>query len=189
MGADGPRKPRQRHIEAVDDQTVTEMMEQLQEGYVTSVAATAGCNVEIIRKDNWGIDAQFIRPPLTPVEQESMLYAQLKCTTQTAPDPTKDFFSYQFTKRRYLEQLAKYRSYPKAILIVMTAPTNQHDWTEVDHSGMFTRRCCYWVHLEGREVDTTVAKPTVRIPTKNRFDALALTDILDRADRGDSLNV
>jgi len=188
LGADGLKKPRQRHIEAVDDQTVTDMMELLQQGYITSVAATAGCTVEIIRNDKWGIDAQFVRPPLTALEQESMLYAQLKCTTQTTPDPEKDFFSYQFTKRQYFDHMAKVRGYPKAILIVMTAPRRQHEWTEVSHSGLLTKRCCYWVHLEGMEVDPKVARPTVRIPTKNMFDAYALNDIIDKLDRGESLH-
>ncbi|MGW6310292.1 hypothetical protein [Streptomyces niveus] len=68
------------------------MMEQLQEGYVSSVAASASCSAEVIGKDIFGVDVQFIRPAATHVQQEAMLFAQLKCTTQVTPDrDTKSF--------------------------------------------------------------------------------------------------
>jgi hypothetical protein len=50
-------------IEAVIPRTFTDRMEQLQEGYVTAVAATAGCSIQIIDRDIWGCDAWIIRPP------------------------------------------------------------------------------------------------------------------------------
>ncbi|WP_328872768.1 DUF4365 domain-containing protein [Streptomyces sp. NBC_00287] len=162
------------------------MMELLQRGYVTSVAATAGCTTEVIQNDSWGIDVQFVRPPVSATQCESMLWAQLKSTTQHTPDPQKEFFSYQFTKRQYFDHMVKYRTTgPKAVLIVMTVPQNQLEWTEVGHSGLFTKRACYWVHLEGETSEAD--RPTVRIPTKNIFDASALTEILDKLDRGESL--
>ncbi|MFD9241174.1 DUF4365 domain-containing protein [Streptomyces sp. NPDC059556] len=161
------------------------MMELLQRGYVTSVAATAGCTTEVIQNDNWGIDVQFIRPAASATEAESALYAQLKSTTKVTPDPSKEFFSYQFTKRQYFDHMAKLRTYPKAVLIVMTLPQSQYEWTEVSHSGLLTKRACYWVHLEG--VTSTAANPSVRIPLKNVFDANALTQILDKVDGSESL--
>ncbi|MFD9944609.1 DUF4365 domain-containing protein [Nonomuraea sp. NPDC059023] len=182
------KKPRQQHIQAVDQLTFTPLMEQLQQGYVASVAATAGCTFETISKDAWGVDAQIIRTPRTPHEQESMVFAQLKSTTQVIPDPKKDFFSYQFTKRQYFDHLVKVRSYPKAILIVMTTSPKQLEWTSADHTGLHTKRCCYWVHLEGVKAKPAVAKPTIRVPTKNVFDAFALIDIMDKLERGESLN-
>jgi hypothetical protein len=182
------KKPRQQHIEAVDPLTFTTLMEQLQHGYVSSVAATAGCTFEVVNRDVWGVDAQIIRTAQTANEQESMLFAQLKSTTQITPDPKKDFFSYQFTKRQYFDHMAKFRSHPKAILIVMTMSPKQLEWTEVDHPGLLTKRCCYWTHLEGATAKPEVAKPTVRIPTKNVFDAYVLMDILDKLDRGESLH-
>ncbi|MEU5795245.1 DUF4365 domain-containing protein [Streptomyces sp. NPDC047813] len=184
----GERKPRASHIEAVDSRHVTQMMEQLQQGYIKSVAATAGLAVEVVPVDVYGYDVRLIRPPRDHTDEESAVLAQLKCTTQIVPDPTREFFSYQFTKRQYFDHLAKARKYPKAILIVMTAPQRQADWTEVTHDGLWTKRSCYWVSLEGTQADPSVKKPTVRIPTKNRVDADALTNILDKIDRGESLN-
>ncbi|MFC5213917.1 DUF4365 domain-containing protein [Streptomyces coerulescens] len=186
--AAGGKRPRASHIEAVDKRHVTKMMEQLQQGYVTSVAATAGCTLEVVQGDIWGYDVRFVRPPRSHLDEESMLLAQLKCTTQITPDPAKDYFSYQFTKRQYFDHLVKPRSYPKAILVVMTTPTRQADWTDVSHEGLVTKRCCYWAHLEGIQADPSVKKPSVRIPTKNRLDAVALTKIMEKLDRGEPLN-
>ncbi|GII59675.1 hypothetical protein Pth03_80640 [Planotetraspora thailandica] len=188
LGTDEAKKPRQRHIEPVDSLVFTTLMEQLQQGYVSSVAATAGCTFETVNADVWGVDVQIIRAAKTPSEQENILFAQLKSTTQIIPDPKKDYFSYQFTKRQYFDHMVKARTYPKAILIVMTMPPKQLDWTSVDHSGLLTKRCCYWAYLEGATAKPGVAKPTVRIPTKNKFDAYALIDILDRVERGESLD-
>ncbi|MEW2184978.1 DUF4365 domain-containing protein [Streptomyces cellulosae] len=185
--ADG-RKPRASHIDAVDMRYVTQMMEQLQQGYIKSVAATAGLVVEIVPVDVYGYDIRLIRPPSDPLDEESAVVAQLKCTTQIVPDQSRDHFSYQFTKRQYFDHLVKPRKYPKAILIVMTAPPRQAEWTEVTHDGLWTRRSCFWVSLEGAHADPSVKKPTVHIPTRNRVDAQSLSEILDKVDRGESLN-
>ncbi|QXE35907.1 DUF4365 domain-containing protein [Streptomyces sp. GMY02] len=182
------RKPRASHIEAVDMRHVTQMMEQLQQGYIKSVAATAGMVVEVVPVDVYGYDVRLIRPSSDPRIDESAVLAQLKCTTQIVPDQSREHFSYQFTKRQYFDHLARSRRYPKAILIVMTVPPRQAEWTEVTHDGLWTRRSCFWVSLEGVEIDPSVKKPTVHIPTKNRVDAESLSEILDKIDRGEPLN-
>ncbi|MFC9326529.1 DUF4365 domain-containing protein [Kitasatospora sp. NPDC057015] len=164
------------------------MMELLQLGYVTSVAATAGCTIERVTADLWGMDVAFVRPPATPLEEEVMLLAQLKCTTQTTPDPAKETFSYQFTKRQYFDHLVKPRRNFKSVLIVMTAPAVQADWTEATHGGLLTRRACYWKHLEGLKAEESVQKPSVRISTSDIFDAQTLIKLMDRVDRGDPLH-
>ncbi|MEU8642054.1 DUF4365 domain-containing protein [Streptomyces sp. NPDC048674] len=188
VDAAGTGEPRRSNIEPVDPLTFTGMMEQLQEGYVASVAATAGCTMETVDKDYWGADVQLIRPPRTALEEESMVFAQLKSTTMTSPDGSKDFFSYQFTKRKYFDHMVKLRKNNKAILIVMTMSPRQADWTSASHAGLLTRRSCYWAYLEGAQAPAHVQKPTVRIPTKNLLDAKSLNSILDRIDRGESLN-
>ncbi|MFJ9634068.1 DUF4365 domain-containing protein [Streptomyces sp. NPDC101175] len=161
------------------------MMEALQRGYVTSVAATAGCTTEVVQNDSWGIDVQFIKPAASATQLETMLWAQLKSTTQVIPDPDKEFFSYQFTKRQYFDHMVKIRTHPKALLIVMTMSQSQAEWTEVTHDGLLTKRACYWVGLEG--VTSAADRPTVRVPIKNVFDANALTEIMGKLDRGEPL--
>ncbi|MGW0575247.1 DUF4365 domain-containing protein [Streptomyces sp. NPDC002920] len=163
-------------------------MEQLQEGYVAAVAATAGCAVETVRRDIYGMDALLVRPATDPSRQEVSVFAQLKNTTTILPDPAKDSFSYQLKKRDYFDRLALPRKDPKAILIVMATSYRQSDWTKANHDRLELSHCCYWVSLEGQTAKDGVQSPTVKIPTANIFDSVALTGILDKLDRGESLN-
>jgi hypothetical protein len=167
--------------------TFTAMMEQLQEGYVGSVAASAGCMMEPIPKDTYGFDIRLVRPGRTPLDEEVTLNVQLKNTTTTRPDPNQETFSYQLRKREYLERLAAPRKYVKAVLLVMVTSPNQAEWAVADHAAMTTQHCCYWECLEGHLVDPGVAAPTVRIRTKNIFDGPALTRIMDKLSRGEPL--
>ena len=82
-------------IQPVNHATFTQCMEQLQEGYVFSVAATAGCLVEVVQRDRCGIDVTFVRPRGSTVEEVSV-QAQLKNTTIIEPDPSKHTFPYKF---------------------------------------------------------------------------------------------
>ena len=64
-------------IQPVDSTTFSVCMEQLQEGYVLSVAATAGCLVETVQRDIYGLDIRFVRQRGSNLEETS-LHAQLK---------------------------------------------------------------------------------------------------------------
>ena len=175
-----------KKIVPVDDRTFTTCMEQLQDGYVTSVAATAGCTVEPIKRDVHGLDMLIIRPSEAGV-QEVSLYVQLKDTMTIKPDPAAESFSYQFKHRDHLLRLAAPRTHPKALLLVMVCPPAQAAWSVAAHDELTVRHCCYWAHLEGETVGATVQAPSVRVPTKNVFDASALRCIMEKLDRGEPL--
>lgn len=171
-------------IKPVNSATFTTCMEQLQEGYVASIAATAGCLVEIVDRDMYGMDVTFVRLPTTAGAEEDILWAQLKNTTTKKPDQSKTTFGYQFRKATNLRQLAKARSRPKAVLLVMVTDSDQSLWTSGTHHELRTLNCCYWAYLEGSSVPPGVAKPTVQIPTINIFDAGALSHLMDTLGRG-----
>jgi hypothetical protein len=174
-------------IVPVDRLRFTKFMEQLQEGYVASVAATAGCSVEFIRRDLYTLDAMIIKS-LDEERQEISLMAQLKCTSRRKPDPAKGSFSYQFKRAADFKRLAMPRKDPKAILLVMVTRPVQAEWTECNHEMLTVRHCCYWVSLEGRTVRPGVQSPSVPVPTSNIFDSEALTKIMDKLDRGEALS-
>lgn len=155
-------------------------MEQLQQGYVLSVAATAGCLVEITQRDHHGVDVTFIRTSGAQ-QEETSLYAQLKCRTTKIPDLGKASFGYQFHKRDHFDHLTKKRDSIKAILLVMITYPDQSKWTYGNHETLEVRKCCYWVSLEGKS--STANNPTVQIPTNQIFSADALTGMLDRIDK------
>ncbi|MGY1867310.1 DUF4365 domain-containing protein [Nocardia gipuzkoensis] len=161
-------------------------MEQLQEAYVASVAATAGCSYEPVKRDTYGCDALLVRAP-DAVKEEASVYVQLKNTTTLKPDPLKSEFSYQFKKRRDMEMLVQQRKRLKKILIVMCTSPAQAEWTVAAHDHLHMVHCCYWRSLEGLAVPAA-QQPTIRIPTMNVFDAAALTKILDQIDSGGSLD-
>lgn len=181
-------KPRRRLVHPLDPKTFTDCMEQLQEGYVATVASTAACSMQPVRRDTYGMDVLLVRPASPGVEEISV-YAQLKSTTTLKIDPAKRDFPYKFKKREYFDQLAVSRiKGPKAILIVMATSPWQARWTASSHTELQVQHCCYWVSLEGWTVPPGVQSPTVRVPTQNIFDATTLTDILDRLDRGETIS-
>jgi len=171
----------------VSASTFTSCMEQLQEGYVQSVAATAGCLFIRQERDMFGMDAMLVRPSTDPAGEETSFYVQLKSTTMVAPSADAEDFSYRFNKREYMSRLAAPRRTVKAVLIVMAVPPGQADWTDVQHSHLAVKQACYWICLEGYEVPD-MQKPSVRVPTANLFDAQALTAMMGKIERGEPLH-
>ncbi|QFU94070.1 DUF4365 domain-containing protein [Amycolatopsis sp. YIM 10] len=171
---------RVKKVQPVIDRTFTECMEQLQEGYVSAIAATAGCTVEFRRRDLYGVDMEVTRSGKTDADPETSIYLQLKSTTTIKPNSEAENFSYQFKKREYFEKLAIPNRYPKAFLVVMATSPIQQDWTKGGHEALEMLHCCYWVNLEGKTIKPGVQAPTVHIPTANVFDANGLSEMLDR---------
>ena len=171
-------------VQPVIASNFSQCMEQLQEGYVFSVAATAGCAAELTHRDQNGIDVTFTRPSGSTLE-EAILQAQLKCSTTLQPDPSKPTFSFKFSRRAHFDHLAKARSTVTAILLVMVTDPDQSRWTSGNHDSLSVRKCCYWSYLEGQV--SQAEYPTVQIPTHQVFSANALSDLLDRLQQGQSL--
>ncbi len=174
-----------RGIRPVNPRTFTACMEQLQDGYVAAVAATAGLTVEFIQRDVFGLDVEFIKSR-GENDEELSLRAQLKNTTTLSPDPNKQTFSFRFSERLHYVNLAKARTTVKAILVVMVTCPDQSSWTQSSHDALSVRHCCYWANLEGKAVPD-VARPYVSVPTANIFDAAALTAMFTRLEGGQSI--
>jgi hypothetical protein len=175
------------HISPVVAATFTTCMEQLQEGYVGSIAATAGCLMIPVSRDYYGMDVMFVR--VGSAEQEEVsLYAQLKSTTTRKPDPNQEHFSFRFKRREHMQRLANPRKGIKAILIVMATHPNQRLWSAGDHESLSLLHCCYWATLEGETIPAGVDSPTIRVRTANIFTAEALSEMLDRLERGEQLH-
>ena len=136
-------------VQPVDELTFTECMEQLQEGYVGNIAATAGYLLNSCDHDTYGFDSMIIKKK-GPDEEETSIYVQLKCTTVIRPDLTRPTFSYVLKKNEYYRRLAVRRKRIKAILLVMVTAGNQREWTVGDHDFLRTQHACYWVSF-GRQ--------------------------------------
>jgi hypothetical protein len=163
--------------------TITDAMEQLQEGYISSVAATAGTTVQNVSRDMHKYDLELVRQPTITVE-EVAVKVQLKATTQSSLKAEATHFNYRFKDRRDYESLAMIRKNLKYILVVMLVHPDQRKWTFGHSRGMLTRHACYWVYLEGKSAPSSPIQPVVSIPRANVFDSHALSGILDRIEAG-----
>lgn len=173
------------NLTKVVPRTFTDSMEQLQEGYVSAVAATCGVSAQWTSRDNHKYDVELVRQPDASFEEVSVR-VQLKSTTTVpviAPGATS--FSYQFESRAAFDSLAMTRTAPKHILLLMVVHQDQNRWTYSHHRAMLLRHCCYWLNMEG--MATAVQYPTVSVPTANVFNAAALTGILDRIEGGQTI--
>lgn len=161
----------------------TNSMEQLQEGYVSTVAATAGVTVHTVTRDLHKYDMELVRQPSISVE-EVAVKMQLKATTDFKIDLVSNTFDYRFRSRQAYESLAMQRSTIKHILIVMLVHPDQTRWNFVHHRAMLTRHACYWMNLEGIQAPAAPELPVVSVPLANIFNSSALTGILDRIESG-----
>lgn len=179
-----------RVLQPVIARTATNCMEQLQEGYVAAVAATAGCTVSPMTKDLYGVDMLITRGGEDYRDDEISLGVQLKSTTTLRVDPNKKHFSYQIKERKLFEKLAKPPSLSSCnkILVVMATSPVQRDWSKSTHESLEIQHCCYWRSLVGETIKDGVESPTIHVPTEQVFDSEALTSILDRLDRGEGLS-
>jgi hypothetical protein len=162
--------------------TFTDCMEQLQEGYVAAVAAGAGCSMNRVNRDIYGMDVLIVRDGKFS-EEEISIYLQLKNTTTIKPDTSKVHFSYQFHKREHFLRLSRRRRNLKARLVVMVTSPVQAEWSTANHESLSVIFACYWCDLEGMEVPDHVSQPTVRVPTAQLFDSNALTKMLDELEQ------
>lgn len=164
----------------------TTVMEQLQEGYVAAVAASAGVVAEFRKRDVHKYDVELSRQDDISNE-EVAVRVQLKSTTQIKPNTGGPVVPFRFKTRGDFESLAMARRMQPHILVVMVVGKEQAMWTKAGHDELSVSHCCYWVSLEGHVAPTSPKRPVVHVPTANIFDAAALTDILDRIVRGDPL--
>jgi hypothetical protein len=89
----------------VIERTHTQAMEQLQDGYVASVAASAGALAEFVTRDMHKYDVELIRQPDITVEQAAVRL-QLKSTTMIRPKQGDTHIKFRFKNRPDFNSLA-----------------------------------------------------------------------------------
>ena len=154
-------------------------MEQLSLAYIRAVAADAGCQVTRPDPDIDSVDgvlmASFGRRP--------RIEFQAKATTQDVL--SGDSIHFPLPVKNYDDLRAETRT-PR-ILIVMLMPSDDTDRLTQNDYELSLRHCAYWQFLEGREPTRNTSSITIAIPTTNIFSVERLTDLMERAERGDPL--
>lgn len=159
------------------------MMEQFQIGYISAIAAAAGCNIVGTPVIDEGID--FVLSHRSDQHQQTgavYLELQLKSTSQFAGTTTRPAISSNMRADRYKEFTSTNPSVNR-IVVVMSLPSDQNLWLTASHQQLSLKHCCYWVNLRGAPA-STAARPTVSAPTANIFDDVALCGIMQRIGQG-----
>src|SRR5690606_32263880 len=141
-----------------------DFMEQLQVGYVTSVAAAAGCTLSTPTPDD-GTDLilGYAAAGLRSVRLE----VQLKATSP-ANDHPAGFVTAKMRRNRYDLYREPDPMLPR-IVVIMEQPHDFHGWVERDGDALRLRHLAHWVSLRGHPVRTS-EKVAIRAPREQVFD-------------------
>lgn len=161
-----------------------DLMEQFQDAYVCSVVAAAGAVVSGRPAIDEGVDLTLTHRADSHIDDGvARLEVQLKSTA--AISARKDFLSIQVRNDRFNYLATKDPSTPK-ILVAMHVPESQEDWVRTESNYLKLHHHCFWINLDGFEPveNTRDRKTTVRVPTIEVFDDLALCKIMQRIGQG-----
>ena len=147
--------------------------------YIEAVASRAGFQVEEIKVDFDSVDgvlmANFGRRPRIEFQAKATTQDILRGNSIHFPLPVKNY-----------DDLITETRTPR-ILIVMLMPSDDDDWLTQNDYELSLRHCAYWQFLEGREPTKNTSTVTIDIPTTNIFSVDRLTDLMEKAERGDPL--
>jgi Domain of unknown function (DUF4365) len=149
-----------------------EIEAELSYAYVHAVSARAGfaCEYAGRHSDRAGIDARIhIRERLAPhaVFTDFSIEVQLKATS-LEPVLQDDRYSYWLTLDHY-DKLRDVGTRNVRLLVVLFLPGDRSQWLLHSEDGLVTKRCAYWVCLQGAAASDNRAGQTVYIPRTNCF--------------------
>jgi hypothetical protein len=153
--------------------TENDIKERLSVGYLTTVAARAGCQVLHVHVDRNSIDA-VVKPIAGAAVQ---LDIQLKATCEL--EPRDNSFIYDLPMKNY-DDLRNTEVEHAQILVVLDLPKEAAKWITCDEEALLLRRCAYWVNLYGQPHRENVATVRVQIPRANSFTPEALRSLMER---------
>ena len=159
---------------------VTNLMEELELGVITAIAASAGCNIGGFLFDD-GIDVD-LRHSLPGKEQVS-LRLQLKAVTG-GWNTSRTRISAKVALARFdLYRLPNVSVH--TIVVIMDVPPNMDDWVDFSGENSEIRHKCYWVSLLGNDQFKGEGdKVTVSAESASLFDDQTLCEIVARIRAG-----
>lgn len=158
------------------------MMEAFQWGYLQSIAAAAGCILDSTSVDD-GVDAMLRHKSEEHANAAKIarLELQLKATSRYVGS-TADHISARVTKQRYDELIVPDPAVD-LIVVILSMPAEQANWTISDHDHIRLHHCAYWVNLAGSP-ETTAAHPTISAPKTQPFNDVTLCHIMRTIGQG-----
>ncbi|SBS78262.1 conserved hypothetical protein [uncultured Mycobacterium sp.] len=164
------------------EKRITDLMEAFQESYIRGVAAAAGCVIVGKPEIDEGIDVMLShRADIHLKDKFAFLQIQMKATTEGLVEDGK-FIRTQLRQDRY-DLFRNDDPSIHRIVVVLHIPENQEDWLRVGDSALLLHHHAYWVSIEGKPA-SAAEKVTVKAPTDQLFDDLALCGIMARIGQG-----
>ena len=147
--------------------------------YIDAVASQAGYQVVEPRVDHDSVDgiliADFGRRPRIEFQAKATELDIVRGDNLHYPLPVKNYHDLRAETRT-----------PR-ILIVVLVPREKERWVNQTEDELCLRHCAYWMSLEGRSDTDNTDSVTVHVPTVNIFGGNQLTDLMQKAGRGDAL--
>lgn len=154
-------------------------MEQLSLAYIRAVAANAGYQVTRPEPDVDSVDgvlmASFGKRPRIEFQAKATTQDILRGNELRFPLPIKNY-----------NELRADTRVPR-ILIVFLMPEEESHWLVQTNDELCLRRCAYWFSLESSPGTSNTDTVTVRVPVGNVFDSSKLVDLMQQAERGETL--
>lgn len=154
---------------------LNQVKENYSKAYIRSIAAVAGCVVEMPENDRDSIDLKIRGYPSSQGKLKTVtIDVQLKCTwNYTQHD---DSIGFRLKIKDY-NDLRRQSHFP-FILVVVLVPKNKNEWIEQSEENLLMRYCGYWASLENMPAESS-DKIIIRIPRVNVFTPNAIQEIID----------
>ena len=147
--------------------------------YIEAVAFEAGYQVTDPKRDRDSVDGIL----LADIGRRAEIHFQAKATSREVL--RNGTIHFPIKKKNYDDLRVDVIS-PR-ILIVLLMPDDKALWLRQTDDELCLRHCAYWMSLEGEPDLPNTSNVTVHVPTANVFSSAQLTDLMERADRGDAL--
>lgn len=158
---------------------INAMKERFSFAYIEAVASQAGYQIVEPRVDRDSVDG-FLKGDSG---RRPRIEFQAKATSQDVL--RDDHISFPLPVNNYDDLRADTRM-PR-ILIVLRMPEETSEWLNQTGDELCLRHCAYWLSLGGQPDVRNTTRVTVHIPLTNMFSSEQLTDLMNRAERGESL--
>lgn len=161
--------------------TENDIMAELSYAYLHAVAARAGfgCKVGSRIDDGASVDA-FVRVD-EKMASDSVLWnfdieVQLKATKQVLTE-IEGRYSYFFKGIKRYDRLRDPGSPLPKLLVVLLLPSDPTQWLTLDENSLISRKCAYWVSLEGAPASDNNTGKTIAIPKSQLLTVGGLREV------------
>ncbi len=155
------------------------MKERFSLAYIDAVASQAGYQIVEPIVDDDSVDGIL----LGDFGSRPRIDFQAKATSRDVLRESQ--LSYPLSIKNYDDLRADTRT-PRILIVVLLHQDNSQ-WLNQTEAELCLRHCAYWISLAGQPIRRNTHNVTIHIPVANMFSSEQLSDLMEKAERGDSL--